>query len=193
MIEGSIEPDWITFDENGHEITFQAPAEFQGQAVQPATIQVVVLQMYDNTYYGMIFKDKQFEILMTAAEVEVEEESPCLELHFTAETLPDVDYIAGETLVVTQVADFVLNPVAVASECPEITHTYSYSMVSGSIEEDWITLDEASHTISFLAPANFDEEAVESAVIRVSVTQAVFSLEDDSIYASTTESFDIKM
>ena len=85
---------------------------------------------------------------------------PCISLEFASETISDIEYTAGDEIIMKQISDFTASPISIATQCPEVTHSYTYQMVSGTIEEEWLTFDEISQLITFWAPATFENEPV---------------------------------
>ena len=41
--------------------------------------------------------------------------------------------------------------------CPILRHAYSYSLLCGEIDDDWLTLDNEKHLISIVTPATVDQ------------------------------------
>ena len=118
---------------------------------------------------------------------------PCLDLTFTpTEAYTDHSYKAGDPPLVVQEQLQSLEPQEIAAQCPQFNRTISQTVVSGTIESDWVHIDEETNQIIFWAPASFEGSTVESAVIRFEMVYLVGS-SAGVVYANITKSFVINL
>lgn len=89
------------------------------------------------------------------------------------DSLPIVNYLAGDPEITIDIADFDINPST--ANCPGIQHSYSYSMMIGSIDPSWIILDQNSLTpnVKFAAPTDVAGVPVPAAVVEVYIDQYI--------------------
>ena len=99
---------------------------------------------------------------MTSYEVSIEH--PCEAITLLPEVLPDWDYMAGDSGIEIGIPNFELDPSSAANRCPSIQHSYSYSLLCGSIEKEWLELGTSLHKVTFETPIG-----VESAMISIKV------------------------
>ena len=94
------------------------------------------------------------------------------------------------------IPDASISPADMVNRCPNIKHTYSFSLVCGSIESDWLTLDSEKHLISIKTPLVIEQQGkqvkVQPAVINVEVIQQVQD-ELGNSYASVSQGFEINV
>ena len=78
--------------------------------------------------------------------------NPCIQISLKAETISDIQYIPGDSELLISIADFIFTPVEVANKCPPIIHEYSYTLLCGDIENDWLELNPSQKKVTLETP-----------------------------------------
>ena len=107
--------------------------------------------------------------------------------------MTDEPYVAGNPIIGVTILDFDISPPPDPS-CPAITHSYTYTMASGTaIDPTWITFDAIAKYITFATPVYVGVyDPILAANIEVTVTQSVTSV-SGTTYTTATGTFLINM
>ena len=96
---------------------------------------------------------------MAITSYEVQVEHPCKAISLSPFAIGDQDNVIGDEIgLEMSISDASISPANMINRCPNIKHTYSYGVVCGSIESDWLTLDSEKHFISIKTPETIEQQ-----------------------------------
>ena len=67
---------------------------------------------------------------------------PCSVLEMTPVPLSNAEYTTGDPLLTLDIPDFELGPANFVTQCPGITHDYTYEMEYGVIDGNMLVMDD---------------------------------------------------
>ena len=69
----------------------------------------------------------------------------------------DQDSMIGDELGLdVNIPDATISPADMVGRCPLLRHTYSYGLICGEIDSNWLKLDSDKHLISIVTPETTD-------------------------------------
>ena len=96
--------------------------------------------------------------LQAISRYEITIEHPCKAISLSPFAMNDQDSIIGDEIGLDiNIPDATISPSDMVSRCFILRHTYSYGLVCGEIESNWLTLDSEKHLISMVTPETIEQ------------------------------------